>query len=336
MDCARFIVASSICCPRRAIAQDAPGHRCPRLIEFSGDQGDPTDVQLPHVSGRVLIYYWSELEPKENRFDFATMDREIGAWTGSGKTVVLRFSTAGWRKWKQPRSQQSTPRWAIRNITSARSRRSIAQYFRFTGALEISPELAISFALFRRTFRRARIAIGWHSLKFAVGDGGETKPDTEQNKTPQQCAARLAFWQKAGHTNALWYAAVARVIEIYKNAFPATPLALMPDATFLGGDCTLPKIRCRECSMVELASKAEVILQDNGFDRTKHYAKEWHEGRPLTCEQLRSATKQGYVLEYDLNHSVKARCGWRLVFRQDLERSDFQKQVSKFYRRCPK
>lgn len=54
-------------------------------------------------------------------------------------------------------------------------------------------------------------------------------------------------------------------------------------------------------------------------------------GRPLACGQLRSVTKQGYPLEEVLEQSVKAGCGWLLVFRQDLQRPDFRKQVSNFY-----
>jgi Beta-galactosidase len=322
--------------PSLTHAQRAPFNGCPRLIEFSGEQSDPADVKLRNVSGRVLIYYWSQLEPRENRFDFSTMDREIGAWTGAGKTVVLRFSTAGWRKWKQPWSQQGTPRWAIRKYRIATVTEVdgavLPVYWSngyFTGLGRFLREVS---AHIQASSYRDRVAF----IEIAVGDGGETKPDTEQNKTPAQRAARLALWRKAGYTNAVWYAAIARVIAIYKDAFPSTPLALMPDASFLGGGCALPGIPCRESSIVALGRKAGLILQDNGFDRTRLYGAEWRGAQPLACEQLRSATRQGYALAGDLEQSVKAGCGWLLVFRNDLQRRDFQQQVSNFYSRCAK
>lgn len=322
-------------CLGRVCAQDQHSHVCPRLIEFSGDQSNPADARLPDVSGRVLIYYWSELEPSANKFDFSAMDREIEAWTAEGKYVVLRFSTAGWRRWKQPWSQEGTPRWALRKYRIGTVKEIdgavLPVYWSdgyFTG---LSRFLAAVSAHIQTSSYRDKVAF----IEIAVGDGGETKPDTEQNKTPAQREARLALWQRAGYTNALWYATVAHIIAIYRQVLPATPLALMPDASYLGGPCALPNAECRESSIVALGNKAGLILQDNGFDRKHIYPAEWHNGRPLACEQLRSATRQGYALEDDLNQSIPAGCGWLLVFRQDLVRSDFQKQITDFYKSCP-
>lgn len=316
-----------------------PGHaqqraNCALLIEFSGQQADPADVKLPGVSGRVLIYYWSELEPREGRFDFSTMDREIGLWTGAGKSVVLRFSTAGWRKWEEPWSERGTPAWAYKKY-------HIGSVTEIDGAVlpvYWSPGFAIGLSQFLQAVAAHIRASPWRDkvtlIEVAVGDGGETKPDTEQNKTPEQRAVRLALWQKVGYTNAIWYETVARIIDVYKNAFPAMPLALMPDGSFLSGDCTLKDTPCREQSIVALGNKAGLVLQDNGFDRTHVYPPEWHNGQPLVCEQLTSATKQGYALRDDLEQSVKAGCGWLMVFRGDLRRSGFQKQVNAFYGQC--
>jgi hypothetical protein len=328
-------LAATVLYAGRAYAQSQSGNLCPPLIEFSGDQGNPADAQLPDVSGRVLIYYWSELEPSENKFDFSTMDREAAVWAAAGKTLVFRFSTAGWSKWKQPWSQEGTPRWALRKyripIVTERDGAVLPVYWSrgyFTG---LSGFLGAVSAHIQASSYRNKIGF----IEIAVGDGGETKPDTEQNKTPAERAARLKLWHKAGYANTVWYTTVGRVIEIYKRAFPSTPLALMPDASYLGGPCTLQHAECRESSIVALGNKAGLILQDNGFDRKHLYAAEWRHGKPLACEQLRSATRQGYALADDLKQSVAAGCGWLLVFRQDLVRSDFQKQVSDFYKDCP-
>ena len=315
-------------------AQIAAVRSCPRLVEFSGEQADPADVRLPRVSGRVLIYYWSELEPKENKFDFSTMDREIGLWTGAEKSVVLRFSTAGWKKWKEPWSQQGTPQWVYKKY-------HIGSVTEVDGArlpVYWSPGYFTGLSRFLEGVNKHIQASPYRDkvefIEIAVGDGGETKPDTEQNKTPEQRAGRLALWQRVGYTNAIWYETVARTISIYKSAFPSMPLALMPDASFLGGDCTLQNIECREKAIIALGSQAGVILQDNGFDRNHLYPEEWHYSQPLACEQLISATKQGYPLKDDLDQSVKAECRWLIVFREDLRRSDFEAQVRDFYGRC--
>lgn len=308
---------------------------CPRLIEFSGEQADPSDAGQPYVSGRVLIYYWSELEPKQNYSDFAHMDREIRAWTDAGKSAILRFSTAGWRKWKEPWSQQGTPAWAIRkyhfgSVTEVDGA-VLPAYWDAGYFVGLSRLLHAVAAHIEASPYRDRIAF----IEVAVGDGGETKPDTEQNKTPEQRAARLALWQKAGYTNALWYQAVSRIIDMYKDAFPRTTLALMPDGSFLGGDCTLSDPPgCREKAILLLANQKGLMVQDNGFDRIHLYAAEWHNGKPLVCDQLISATKQGYALGDDLGQSFRAGCSWLMVFRQDLRRSDFQHQITDFYRAC--
>jgi len=307
---------------------------CPRLIEFSGEQADPSDARLPDVSGRVLIYYWSELEPKEGRFDFSTMDREIAVWTNAGKSVILRFSTAGWRKWKEPWSRQGTPAWArkmyrIGSVTEVDGA-VLPVYWSpgyFTGLSRFLDGVA---AHIQASPYRNKIAF----IEIAVGDGGETKPDTEQNKTPEQRASRLALWQKAGYSNAIWFGAISRTIAVYRNAFPHTPLALMPDSSFLGGDCTLPDPGCREKSVLALASRQGLMLQDNGFDRKHLYPAEWQNGQPLVCEQLIAATRQGYALGDDLTQSVRAGCSWLLVFRGDLRRPDFRNQITDFYRHC--
>lgn len=329
-----LIAIATLICSMQMRPQAASWTKCPRLIEFSGEQSDPADVKLPDVSGRVLIYYWSELEPRQDRFDFSTMDREIAGWTCAGKLIVLRFSTAGWHKWKEPWSQQGTPDWAIRKY-------HIGTVTEKDGAVlpvYWSPGYIAGLSRFLRAVSVHLQTIPCHGkvafVEVAVGDGGETKPDTEENKTQQQRAARLALWQKAGYTNGVWYATIARIIAAYKDAFPTIPLALMPDASFLGGDCTLPNTECREKAVIALGSKAGLILQDNGFDRSHIYSAEWHNGQPLACEQLRSATQQGYPLADDLSQSVKVGCGWLLVFRQDLERRDFQEQVRNFYSRC--
>lgn len=307
---------------------------CPGLIEFSGEQSDPADVHLPDVSGRVLIYYWSQLEPKKNRFDFSEMDREVAAWTSSGKFVVLRFSTAGWTKWREPWSRKGTPEWALRKY-------HINTVTEIDGAVlpvYWSPGYIVGLSQFLHGISQHIRSSPWRDkvayIEIAVGDGGETKPDTEQNKTPEQRAARLALWQKAGYTNATWYETVSRIIDAYKHAFASTPLALMPDSTFLGGDCAPPVPECREKAILNLANQHGLILQDNGFDRNHLYPMEWHNGRPLACEQLVAATRQGYPLADDLLQSVKAGCSWLLVFRQDLQRPDFQQQVEDFYRQC--
>jgi hypothetical protein len=262
------------------------------------------------------------------------MDREIMLWANAGKSVVLRFSASGWKKWKEPWSQQGTPEWAFRNYR-------IRKVMEIDGAVlpvywdegflkglegflqEVSKHL-------QENHLDQKVAF----IEIAVGDGGETKPDTEQNKTPEQRAARLSLWQQVGYTNAIWYRTVGSVIEVYKQAFPSIPLALMPDGSFLGGECTLPNGECREKQIVALANQKGLILQDNGFDRTHIYPAEWHNGHPLVCEQRESATKMNYPLHDDLVQSVKAGCASLLVFRQDLKRPDFQQQIIDFYKHC--
>src|SRR5579884_902963 len=73
----------------------------------------------------------------------------------------------------------------------------------------------------------------------------------------------------------------------------------------------------KACFCRTMASTAHIFIPPNG-----------------TMDIRQSATQMNYPLRDDLEQSVKAGCASLLVFRQDLERTDFQQQVMDFYKHC--
>jgi hypothetical protein len=65
----------------------------------------------PYVNGLSIYFSWQQLEPQEDTFNFAELDRLLGVCAKYNKTLILRVSTSGMDQSKDVISD--TPKWVL-------------------------------------------------------------------------------------------------------------------------------------------------------------------------------------------------------------------------------
>jgi hypothetical protein len=115
---------------------------------------------------------------------------------------------------------------------------------------------------------------------------------------------------------------------MYTAAFTKTPLALMPDASFLGGTKGF-----NEQLVVDYAAKQNVWVQWNGLTAGGKLPGSFSglkKGYPLILEQLNSANANGRSLANDLQAMVDLGAVAALVFNDDLSNTSNLAALQKF------
>ncbi|MFJ9905247.1 LysM peptidoglycan-binding domain-containing protein [Streptomyces sp. NPDC101152] len=291
-----------------AVTPTAPTHTTsnPRTFQgifaFSG----PNSADLatdPDIAGRSLVYYWSQLEPRPGVYRWDLIDRDLRPWAAAGKKVVLRVSAAGWAKWDPAAgSGHGTPAWVYaQGVTSVTERDGavLPQYW--------NPAFQRNLAVFLKALAD-RYDGNPHlaAVDISVGVGGETKPDSEKNPD------LLALWQSIGYTDPAWWACVQQTITAYTTAFHRTPLALMPDKTFLGNTPGYDEHR-----LLAYAVAKGLWLQDNGVLPGRTLPAPW--GRTPVLAEMRGSTAQtGDSLAADLQAALAEHPVYILAFTSDL------------------
>ncbi|MGC8838249.1 MAG: DNRLRE domain-containing protein, partial [Anaerolineae bacterium] len=168
------------------------------------------DPRVYPIVGGHLKFAWDELEPAPGDIQWPILENWIAQEAALGKPVGLGFVTYN----GLDAGGDLVPRWVYREAPEARvlcanswsiprywSEAYLSRYERFVRAVG---------AAYDGDPRIAWVEIG-------VGLYGETTPD------------RTMFHpclQEAGLTSALWVQTVNRITEIYRRAFPTTPLFL--------------------------------------------------------------------------------------------------------------
>jgi hypothetical protein len=263
----------------------------------------------PDVAGTTLMRYLAEVNPAQGVYNWTLMDNDMAAWIANGKQVIWRISTSGWANWqKDQNSKQGTPQWiydlGVPFMTDADGARK-PQYWNKT--------FLHALATFVQAFK-ARYDGHPNILcvEIGVGDGGETKPST--NKASNE----LKLWQAIGYTDALWWGAIQGIISMYVESFQQTPLALMPDSSFLGGTKGYD-----ESLVVNYAAKYGVWLQWNGLIAGASLPGSFSGLKvPVVCEQLNAAGPNKRSFLQDAQTAIKLGGIVFLAFTSDLEDSN--------------
>lgn len=261
----------------------------------------------PNIAGTELAYYWSQLEPTQGQYNWSLIDTDMKPWVDNGKQVTLRVKTAGWTKWQPPYSQKGTPQWVYDQgvkFVTANDGAIKPQYWNmdFLNALS---DFVQAFAA--RYNGNANIL----AIEIAVGDGGETKPDTTKDSNV------LSRWTAIGYTDANWWGAIQGIISMYVEDFTKTPLVLMPDASFLGG-----MKGYNEQLVTSYAAKYGVWLQWNGLVAGASLPGSFNglkKGYPLILEQLNAAGANKRKLADDLQTAINLGAVAALIFTSDLQ-----------------
>ncbi|MEU3520545.1 beta-galactosidase [Streptomyces sp. NPDC006654] len=280
----------------------AAGRTFQGIYAFSG--GNASDLAAdPDVAGRSLVYYWAQLEPQQGQYRWDLIDKDMQPWITAGKKVILRVSAAGWAKWDQTAdSAHGTPAWVyaqgVKSVTE-QDGAVLPQYW--------NPAFQTDLAAFLKAFAtrydgNAHVA----AVDISIGVGGESKADSE--KSP----GLLSLWQAIGYTDELWWQYAQATITAYTSVFRATPLALMPDKTFIGGTDGY-----NEQKIVDYAVAKNIWLQDNGVVPGRTLSAPW--GRTPVIAEMRGATNEtGDNLKDDLDAALAEHPTIILVFTSDI------------------
>jgi hypothetical protein len=278
----------------------APGFH--GIYAFSG--GNTPDLASdPDVAGRSLVYYWAQLEPQPGVFRWDLVDKDMAPWVAAGKKVILRVSTAGWASWdKKADSAHGTPAWVyaqgVKSVTE-KDGAVLPQYWNPTFLADLG-QFVQAFAA--RYDGNPHVAL----VDLPVGIGGETKPDSEKNPN------LLSLWQAIGYTDPIWWTAVQHIIDTYAQAFTHTPLAVMPDKTFLGNTPGY-----NERKTLDYAVAKGIWLQDNGLIPNRSLPAPWGQ-TPIVSEQRNPSGSDSKTLSAELQAALAAKARLILVFTSDL------------------
>ncbi|MEV7979093.1 hypothetical protein [Streptomyces sp. NPDC086519] len=276
------------------------------IYAFSG--GNTSDLATdPDVAGRSLVYYWAQLEPRQGQYCWNLIDQDMRPWVTAGKKVVLRVSAAGWAKWDTAAdSAHGTPAWVyaqgVRSVTE-QDGAVMPEYWSQTFESDLDTFLA---AFAARYDGDAAVS----AVDISIGVGGESKADSEKNP------GLLPLWQSIGYTDELWWGYAQHTITTYTSLFHRTPLALMPDKTFIGGTDGYD-----ESKIVNYAVAKGIWLQDNGVVPGRTLSAPW--GRTPVIAEMRGATGDtGDNLADDLEAAVAEHPVFILVFTSDITDAD--------------
>ncbi|MEU9452508.1 beta-galactosidase [Streptomyces sp. NPDC048277] len=288
--------------PASSSSAPSAGHPFQGVYAFSG--GNTSDLAAdPDVAGRSLVYYWAQLEPQQGRFCWNLVDQDMKPWVAAGKKVVLRVSAAGWAKWDTAAdSAHGTPSWVyaqgVKSVTE-QDGAVMPQYWNPAFESDLDAFLA---AFAARYDGNAAVS----AVDISLGVGGESKADSEKNPD------LLSLWQSIGYTDELWWGYAQHTITTYTNAFHRTPVALMPDKTFIGGTAGYDESR-----IVDYAVAKGIWLQDNGVVPGRSLSAPW--GQTPVVAEMRGATDEtGDNLADDLKAAVAEHPVFILVFTSDI------------------
>lgn len=273
------------------------------IYVFNGNNAS-TFSNNPSVSGTYLGYYWAQLEPQNGQYNWNLIDNDMKPWVNNGKHVIVRISAAGWTSWQPPNSRQGTPQWVYNQGVSSVTEADGAikpQYW--------NPVFLQNFSNFVQAFaNRYDSNTNIIAVEIGIGDGGETKPDTYFKNNPKI----LSTWISIGYTDQVWWSTVQRIIDIYRSSFHQMPLAVMPDATFIGGTRGYS-----EQLVLDYAVAHNLWLQDNGLIANRTLPAQWKRV-PVISEQRNTTDLSGDTMQQDVQAAIQNNAVILMVFASDI------------------
>lgn len=209
-------MAASVC--QTSITQGAvPDVQQPvKIFSFQKTDGvtkdRPPELQDPLVYGLSWRFRWATIEPQEDQFDWARIDRAVEMTEGAGKKVILRVV-----------SGINTPEWVYR---------AGAEPFEFSNTDVAHPEVYKSRSImpvpwdevYLSKWERFIQAFGkrynGHAALYSVEmAGGGHIGEMNLPKAHEK-------WRRIGYSDAKLIAAWKRIVEAYRKAFPDVPTNL--------------------------------------------------------------------------------------------------------------
>ena len=277
------------------------------IYQFTG-QANKKNANNSAISGADLEWSWAKIETAEGQYDWTKVDQDINTWTSTGKSVILRFSTAGQASWSGSVDGSYTPPWVFNTYGVPRiteiNGTIFPEYWNPVYLQKLADFVTAAAARYDNNPKVAAVEIG-------VGEGGETEPDGTASRNANQSE----LWGSHGYTNVLWWQTIQKIVGIYKAAWHHTPLALMVTSTFLQSDKVYTRARVEKYAVNE-----GLVLQINALDdkMSTSYLSGMNRYTTTIDEQRQSALTSGYPALHDVKHAIELGARYVLVFAADL------------------
>ena len=118
-----------------------------------------------------------------------------------------------------------------------------------------------------------------------------------------------------GYTDQVWWSTVQHIIDIYRSSFHQMPLALMPDATFIGGTSGYS-----EQLVLDYAVAHNLWLQDNGLIANRTLPAQWKKV-PVISEQRQQTDLSGDTMQQDVQAALQNNAVILMVFASDIAKA---------------
>ncbi len=275
------------------------------VYQFAG-HNSAKNSDNPYIQGTYLGYYWSQLEPQKNQYNWGLIDQDMQPWTAHGKKIILRVSLAGWTRW-EPSAGHGTPQWVYDAGVASVTENDGSVIPQYWNPIFLQNLQDFIHALGMRYDRNPNIAF----VEVGVGVGGETKVDTHNENLD-----RLQLWQNVGYTDEIWWNTIQQIIGMYEMSFHTTPLAVLPDGTFIGKTKGY-----QESLVINYALKHNLMLQDDSLSANRALPSVWTNIPHI--EEQNVATKQsGDTLEQDIQAAFSLNANYMLIYVNDINNPD--------------
>jgi len=275
------------------------------VYEYAGNNSS-TDAGDPDLSGVVLDYYWSQIEPSKGVYDWTVVTRAMAPWVAAGKRVILRIATAGQASWDPPYSASGTPAWVFADgapsVTD--SGETVPVYW----SAPYLSDLATFVAAFADQFDGdPDVAL----VEAGVGMGGESMPETNLS------GQGLAAWDAAGYSDATWLTTVEAISALYRQDFNRTPVYALLTSSFFGGDWADYQ------ALADWYTSASPAwpLQNDALAATLSLPdpSAWDRASGLALEQAQPTRRSGDTLAADAHAAIDHHAGYLLVYKTDID-----------------
>jgi hypothetical protein len=145
-------------------------------------------------------------------------------------------------------------------------------------------------------------------VEIGLGIGGEAKADSHNAN-----ANMVNLWHHIGYTDFLWWGAIQQIMATYKSSFTKTPLAVMPDKTFIE-----KADGYNEALLLNYTVLHGMWLQDNSLVTGRTVPPQYLTV-PHPEEQLAATTSTGDTLKGDIQSGLNLGGNYILVFSTDLK-----------------
>jgi hypothetical protein len=240
----------------------------------------------------------------------------MAPWAAAGKQVVLRISPAGDGAWSY-RAGHATPDWVyaegVAHVTT--------------------PDGSVLPVYWGQTFERAWGAfIGAMARRYdgdphiayveaGIGEGGETLAETETSDPQRAARWRSPTLRPSPWSVTVWAGYVETIAADYVRAFHKTPVAVMVDSTFFGGDRGA-LVRLEDW----LVRHGVRQFQTNGLTPDLVLPAPWRQVT-VSAEERYCSCGPAARLEGMLARAVALHARWVIVYAGDVEQRGFSRAL---------